>query len=65
MGGGQGGDEEGEAWATYWRMRGAARRSLNSSERTAPPVEVNWDSEDEAEEAGAEKAADEVEEQAE
>ena len=33
--------------------------------RTAPPVEENWDSEGEAEEAGAEEAADEVEEQAE
>ena len=33
--------------------------------RTAPPVEAFWDSEDEAEEAGADKAADEVEEQAE
>jgi len=33
--------------------------------RTAPPVEGNWDSGDEAEEAGADQAAaDEVEEQA-
>jgi len=30
-----------------------------------PPMEENWDSEDEAEEAGADETVDEVEEQAE
>jgi len=33
--------------------------------RTAPPMEENWDSEDEAEEPGTDEVVDEVEKQAE
>ena len=73
MGKGQEGDEEGKL---KWRVGDllADRRCspavldfLRSThvERTALPVEENWDSEDEAEEAVADEAADEVEEQAE
>ena len=56
--------EEGkQCWGTYWRMRGVLD-SPTSGERPHP-VEGNWDSEDEAEEAGADETVDEVEEQAE
>jgi len=70
VGEGQGGDEEGEAEVALLadeRCSPAVLDFLRSTQvgRTAPPVEENWDSEDEAEEAGADEAADEVEEQAE
>ena len=70
MGEVQGGGEEGKQ---EWRVGdlladercSPAVLHLGSTHvgRTAPPVE-NWDSEDGAEEAGADEAADEVEEQA-